>query len=116
MPWTEFYQNKVRQRNRSGGRCEWCGKPAPTHSHHLFQRRPDHKYLQVPWNIVQICGRCHVRESYAMQVALAKKRIGEYGAEHIEQWAEDAPFKTGITLPSHYWDAKEVVRGNHPES
>jgi 5-methylcytosine-specific restriction endonuclease McrA len=108
MTWTEFYQNKLAQRNQGGGRCEWCGKQGPTESHHLFQRRPDHEYLQVDWNIAQLCNECHAQESHAMQVALAKRRIEKWGADHIEQWAEGAPFKTGITLPSHYWEAKEI--------
>jgi len=107
MTWDAFYRNKLAQRNRAGGRCEYCGKPGPTESHHLFQ--PDHPYLQVRWNIAQLCARCHLSESRAMQVDLARRRIEEYGTEHIEQWAANAPFKLPITLPAHYWEAAAEI-------
>ena len=109
MTWTEFYQNKLKQRNQSGGRCEYCGKRGPTQSHPLFQRRPDHEYLQVDLNIAQLCATCHQRESRAMQVELAKRRLERYGPDHIEAWAANAPLKLPITLPSHYWEAKESL-------
>ena len=115
MTWTRFYRTKQAQRQRGGRRCEWCGQGGPTHSHHLFARRPDHAYLQDDINIVQLCGPCHHAESRQMQVGLAAGKLDQYGLDAIEQWAADAPFKLPLVLPSHYWAAKERwLRGHHP--
>ena len=115
MTWTQFYWTKQAQRRRGGRRCEWCGQGGPTHSHHLFARRPDHAYLQDDINIVQLCAACHHAESRQMQVGLAAGKLDRYGPDAIEQWAADAPFKLPLALPSHYWAAKERwLRGHHP--
>ena len=71
MTWEPFYQNKITQRARNRGRCDWCGCKGPTKSHHLFRRRPDHPILQEDWNISQLCDPCHELESQEMQEGLA---------------------------------------------
>lgn len=103
-----MYQTKISQRAKGRGRCEWCGRKGPTHSHHLFARRPDHPYLQCDINIAQLCPKCHMQETWEMQVGLSVRKIAKHGAEVIEQWAVNAPFKLPIDLPPHYWEAKEM--------
>jgi len=118
MTWRAFYQTKQRTKNRARNRCEYCGKRGPTHSHHLWQRRPDHEYLQRDINISQVCGECHQQETYHMQVYLGLKKLYDLpgGPAAIERWAQDAPFKLPIDLPPHYWDALDYYQqGKKPD-
>jgi hypothetical protein len=109
MTWAEFYLTKIKQRARCRGRCDYCGRRGPTQSHHLFARRSDHPYLQCDINIAQLCPKCHQHESWEMQLALSVRKLRKHGAEAIEKWAAEAPFKLPIELPPHYWAA----RSNH---
>lgn len=106
--WTRFYRTKQESRNRNSGRCEGCRKVANTHSHHLFIRRPDSYRLQNPINIVQLCPKCHYKETLEMQIRLSLKKLDEYGPEEIERWASSIPSKIPVRLPSHYWGARDI--------
>ena len=39
--------------------CEMCGKSPPSDPHHLWTRGQGGNRLDVPWNLVSLCRRCH---------------------------------------------------------
>lgn len=111
---------KQNQRARRKARCPGCGewvRRLSTQSHHLFRGR-DVRFPQLDeaWNIVQVCGSCHMAEGSELQITAALMKIHEYGPDTLEQRIRGAPNFEAHGLPDHFLIALRLYEeGYTPE-
>lgn len=81
---------------RAEFRCEICGKyPSKPELHHTFWgRRRGDQQRDVEENLSLLCQRCHQSVGgHERKRWFWKKRVGEYGADHMLQWWETVNIK-----------------------